>query len=383
MLAKVVFECYYLKMTTRAIKRSSSKAAYTKPAPTLAQAQWKKHFVGVLKSSSTRPTSKQIATRMTDIRREMGQAQVRPSLVEKWRSTKSPLTPSDPSVATTLVDALVDLGVFQEKPGSEANEEQSTLLNLLGYKRENTPRQLLQSVFREAQLRLLTEAAKKDKVTKTDAASKMSNADWLTSSACLVSQQAIYNEATRLKASVGGKLVISLLWDARPGAGESKRAISEELLDRTAIAYLRGFAEAGVDTHLVLVVRDRSEDAHGCATDLGELAAKVNPPGTSGDGLITMWHPDEPPDEPSPYDQWIHLYPDNVSLAWKLIRHPDLYKRIRSSGASILCSPVGALERDRLLASLKLIWSQPGTNWRVGLNAKHWLSGKPEHKPNA
>jgi len=376
-LDKMVFECYYLKMNARASKRSISKAAYQKPAPTPAQAQWKEHLVGVLKSSSTRPTSRQIATRMTDIRKEMGQAQVRPALIEKWRSTKSPLTPSDPSVATTLVDALVDLGVFQEKSGLVANEEQSTLLNLLGYERENTPRQLLQSVFREAQLRLLTDAA------KTGAASRMSSADWLTSSACLVSQKAIYNESERLSELSGAKLVISFLWDVRPTAGESRKAISEELLNKDAIEYLRGFAKSGVDTHLVLVVRDRREDEGGCTADLRDLEAKVNPHETSNSDMITMWHPDQVADEPYAYDRWIHLYPGNESLAWKLIRHPDLYQKILSSGASTLCSPVGKPERGSMLASLKLIWSEPGQKWRVGIDTKHRLGGKQEYKPHA
>jgi len=108
---------------------------------------WKSNFKSLLSSSKLPPTSKFLAHRISI---HLG-GSVSVSLVQKWRTEGSgSRVPTHAGIANALVDALIEIGVFDSFDMEEAYDIQNSLVESLGFRRVENCRLRIRYAFLRA-----------------------------------------------------------------------------------------------------------------------------------------------------------------------------------------------------------------------------------------
>jgi hypothetical protein len=348
---------------------------------------WKLALRKTLQAAPGLTSSQAITDYVNDFLKACGRRPVSKSMIDKWRA-KEGFLPSDATLATALVASLERLGAFRDESARQAAEK--NLVRTLDFEPVDLPGEVFLGALRSAQDEL------RDVLR---VGGDLNEHDQGTCASCLVSQSLAMRTIHR-RATNTGVRGISLLWydvDATSVASAQRQAVAAEI-ETSLIPFLRESAWSGKRWDVVLCnarsnserppgaeaarqgrgFGEESESEHPAARGetvnpldaiagrpgipsgpafqgLPNLAAKL---GDTGAGL--WWLSLEARDAFRFLDLIAVLPKDNEDPAcWRLVRHPELFRKLHSAHRSTFMSPVPPTEARENLFRLG-IWCEPG-----------------------
>jgi hypothetical protein len=347
--------------------------------------QWKILFLRTLHGAMNPPTSTALAastraslTSGATSGGAVGEkpAKVSRALVEKWRSKKSSVVPVRGEVANGLVDALEELGIFKsrdlkirsETGGALPDDAAEQLVTLLDFRRRPTARAAMNAAHRRA-----LDHVSKQLVAAAKGTEGLTDSELVTACACAVSQESLQH-ADLLRA--GDDLVIVLAWEPSTAqeAYGTLGALVGELDSPTTSKYLRQLLEQTVTIHVFLHVLGTmnpgqmgpGEPERAINAFLAFITTKRLKPHVLEKREVA-------PSFLRSDNFWLQLHSDGSSDAWRLVRHPTLFKKLQLSRATTFCSPLTAEECKKLLEILEI---------HRDVQGKHWIVPQDDERPN-